>query len=228
MSVDDWFWTQCFGYTFFYCITAYEDSFLMQNNLCLYQKFYSTKETFVLAGTCRYDNWDYRWIWTNFGQLFNWQTLECMTGDLHARSDYKYYVTINKCDRNNQRQLWECVDESIKHTQSGRYMYYGEHSGYVTTTKYWLYASKSTRFGSKKDVCSQGSQILKLFIKQWINKIPLQAFMTGCLDTIAPNKGVVIIYELVGGGWFWGGVTKFGKLLKEGLCWFLTWRRRDY
>jgi hypothetical protein len=52
--------------------------------------------------------------------------------------------------------------------------------------------------------------------------------MTGCLDTIAPNKGVVIIYELVGGGWFWGGVTKFGKLLKEGLCWFLTWRRRDY
>jgi hypothetical protein len=41
-----------------------------------------------------------------------------MTGDLHARSDYKYYVTINKCDRNNQRQLWECVDESIKHIHS--------------------------------------------------------------------------------------------------------------
>jgi hypothetical protein len=171
-SVHKYLWMNDFEHSalvihFFHCFTAYEDSFLMQHNLCLYQKFYNTKETFVLAGTCSYDNWDYRWIWTNFGQLFNWQTFECMAGDLHARNNYKYYVTMNKCDKNNQRQLWECVDERIKQTQSGRYMCHGEHSGYVTTKKYyWGYRSKWTRFGSKKDVCSQGSQILKFFIKQ--------------------------------------------------------------
>ncbi|CAB3998225.1 Hypothetical predicted protein [Paramuricea clavata] len=76
-----------------------------------------------------------------------------------GRSNNKYLVTMKKCNRNNQRQLWKCVGERIKQTQSGRYMYmykyYGEHYGHVRTRKYWRYASKWTHFGSKKDVCSQ-------------------------------------------------------------------------
>ncbi|CAB4045051.1 Hypothetical predicted protein, partial [Paramuricea clavata] len=117
-----------------------------------------TKYTFVLAGeTCSYDNWDYRWIWTNFGQLLNWETLECMTDDYQYQ--YKYLVTMKKCDKNNQKQLWECVGNkkyNIKQTQSGRHMYYGEHLQYVTTKNtYSYYDKKWTRFGSEKHVCSQ-------------------------------------------------------------------------
>jgi hypothetical protein len=41
-------------------------------------------------------------------------------------------------------------------------------------------------------------------------------------------KGVLIIYWGDRGWWFWRGVTKFWKLLKEGLCWCLAWRRRGY
>ncbi|CAB4045930.1 Hypothetical predicted protein, partial [Paramuricea clavata] len=109
--------------------------------------------TFVLAGdTCSYDSWDYRWIWTNFGQLLNWKTLECMADDYYVPDDNKYFVTMTKCDRNSQRQLWECVHERIKQTLSRRYLYYGEHYRYVTTkNKYWFSAPKWTRFGSKKD-----------------------------------------------------------------------------
>jgi hypothetical protein len=175
--------------SFFHCFAAYEDSFLLQHNfrkLCI--KPYNT---FVRAGaTCSYDNWDYRWIWTNFGQLLNWKTLECMTDE---RSNNKYFVTMKKCNRKNQRQLWKCVGERIKQTWPhwlGRsmYIYYVHGYLYVGTTKYWRSASKWTRFGSQKNVCSQGSQILKLFFKQYIYKIPLQTFMTGCFDTPVPIK----------------------------------------
>lgn len=149
---------------FFHCFTAYEDSFLLHKNnyeFCLYQYPYNTKYTFVQVGaTCSYDNLDYLWIWTNFGQLLNWATLECMTDDYHTRQN-QHFVTTEKCDRNNQKQLWECVGNKkykIKQTQSGRRMYYGEHSQYVTTKDtYWYNELKWMRFGSKKDVCSEGT-----------------------------------------------------------------------
>ncbi len=157
-----------------YFFTAYEASFLMQNNKekrCIYQYPYDTKTTFVRRySTCVEKNENSRWIWTNYGQLLNWQTLECMTDDYYATSAFKYFATMKKCDRNNQKQLWECVGVkkyNIKQTQSGRYLRYGGYSSYVTT-KYTVWARTTwTRLGSEKDVCSQGrlgSLVFKLII----------------------------------------------------------------
>ena len=75
-----------------------------------------------------------------------------------------YYPVMKECDRNNQKQLWECVGDKkydIIQSLSRRYIYYGE-AGEVTqyvTTKNTQPSENTTwqRFGSEKDVCSQGS-----------------------------------------------------------------------
>ncbi len=127
---------------FFHYLTADEDYFLLENyndKLCLYQKP-KGKKTFVFKdATCSYDDGNSRWIWTNYGQLLNWKTLECMTDDR--------FVTMKKCDRHNQKQLWECVNRN-----------YGKFSKYVRTRKTHLStAQKWVRHGSGNNVCSQGN-----------------------------------------------------------------------
>ena len=143
---------------FFIFFTAYEASFLIQNNnekRCIYQSSY----TFVSRdSTCVENNGNSRWMWTNHRQLLNWQTLECMRDDYITT--YQYFPTMKECNRYDQKQLWECVGDkkyNIKQTQSGRYLHYGEYSSYVTT-KYTTYTTPTTwtRLGSEKDVCSQG------------------------------------------------------------------------
>ena len=149
-------------YFFFCCLTADEDYFLLQSvrhKRCLYQT--STKwGTFVFVSTtCSHDNENSRWIWTNYGQLLNWKTLECMTDGLLFRQEH--LVTMKKCDRRNQKQLWECVGDkkyNIRQTQSRKDLYFGEHRQYVTTS--WSTARKWVRHGSNKDFCSKGSLIL--------------------------------------------------------------------
>ena len=151
----------------------------MQNNKekrCIYQYPYSKKTTFVRRySTCVEKNGNSSWMWTNYGQLLNWQTLECMRDD-YITPD-RYFPTMEKCDRNDKKQLWECVSDkkyNIKQIQSGRYLYYGEYSSYVTT-KYTTYTTATiwTRFGSEKDVCSQGrlgNLVFKLIIS--MTKLP--------------------------------------------------------
>ena len=165
-------------YFFFCCLTADEDYFLLQSvrhKRCLYQT--STKwGTFVFVSTtCSHDNENFRWIWTNYGQLLNWKTLECMTDDFLSQQN-QHFVTMKKCDRNNQKQLWQCVEDSnyyVRQTRSGRYLYSGE---YVTTRNIeWSVAPIWKRFRSGKDVCSQGSFFLnpinelriKYIFKHW-------------------------------------------------------------
>ncbi len=88
---------------------------------------------------------------------------------------------MTKCDRHDQKQLWECVGEkkyNIKQTQSGRYLHYGEYYSYVTikdTTQ--MKAAIWTRLGSEKDVCSQGSLIFKLIIS--MTKLPQSDWWRG-------------------------------------------------
>ncbi len=151
--------------------TAYEASFLVQNNnekQCIYQYWYSKKTTFVRRNsTCVEKNGNSRWMWTNHGQLLNWQTLECMRDD-YITIDL-IFPTMKKCDRYDQKQLWECVGDkkyNIKQThESGRYLYYGEYERYVTTNyTTQTTATTWTRLGSEKDVCSQGSLVFKLII----------------------------------------------------------------
>ncbi|CAB4031177.1 Hypothetical predicted protein [Paramuricea clavata] len=140
--------------------TSYKGSFLIQNNLdksCIYQKFLDYSAFVIGSPTCNAKNWDSRWMWTNFGQLLNWKTLECMTDDFIS-DKYQYFPVMRKCNRNNQRQLWECVGDkkyNIMQLLSRRYMYYGEVVHFVTTKKIQSYETKWRRFDSKKDVCSQ-------------------------------------------------------------------------
>ena len=148
----------------FHIFTAYEASFLVQNNVsksCIYKKFLE-HSTFVLESSilCNDKNRDSRWIWTNFGQILNWETLECMTDDFTGGG--RHYPTMKKCDKStDQKQLWECVGDKkydIIQSLSRRYMYYGEVTQFVTTKN--TQPSDNTkwqRFGSEKDVCSQGS-----------------------------------------------------------------------
>ena len=160
-------------YVIIFFFTAYEATFLMQNNnerRCIYQHPVPKNPIIVYIrrnSTCDDNNGDSRWMWTKYGQLLNWQTLECMTDDpLSPQSPY--IPGMKKCDRNNTKQLWECVGEkkyNIKQTQSGRYLYYGEYHTYVTTkATTQMKATIWTRLGSEKDVCSQGTLIFKLII----------------------------------------------------------------
>ena len=61
---------------------------------------------------------------------------------------------------------------NIKQTLSGRYLYYGEYSNYVTT-KNTTHTTPTTwtRLGSEKDVCSQGRLVFKLIISMTISAI---------------------------------------------------------
>ena len=133
----------------------------MQNNnekQCIYQYVHGNRVR--RNSTCDEKNGNSRWMWTNYGQLLNWQTLECMTDDLYSWLSKKYFPTLEKCDGNNRKQLWECVGEkkyNIKQKQSGRYLSYGEYYTYVTTKgTTQMEATIWTRLGSGKDVCSQG------------------------------------------------------------------------
>ncbi len=67
---------------------------------------------------------------------------------------------MKDCDRNDKKQLWECVGDkkyNIKRTQSSRYLQYGEYNLFVTIND-TISTTPTTwkRLGSKKDVCSQG------------------------------------------------------------------------
>jgi hypothetical protein len=89
-----------------------------------------------------------------------------MTDDYIGITDnihYTYFVTMKKCDRKNRKQLWKCERKNIKQTQSGRYMHYGEHGKYVTTSSInWDVAPQWARFLSGKQVCSQGNPIVNV------------------------------------------------------------------
>jgi hypothetical protein len=94
-----------------------------------------------------------------------------MTDDFTVTTDnihYTHYVRMKKCDRKNQKQLWECErknsNELIRQTQSGRYMYHGEYYEYVTTRNIiWDVASQWARYDSgKKQICSQGNPIVNV------------------------------------------------------------------
>ncbi len=131
----------------------------MQNNnekKCI-EHIYPT--IFPQTSTCDGKNGNLRWIWTNYGQLLNWQNLKCMRDDFNSRENL-YFQKMKDCDRNDKKQLWECVGDkkyNIKQTQSGRYLYYGEYATYVTTkATTHMKATIWTRLGSEKDVCSQG------------------------------------------------------------------------
>ena len=151
----------CMSLSFLNSFTAYEASFLVQNNnekQCIYHG----KTTFVRRySTCIKKTGNSRWMWTNYGQFLNWQTLECMTDDYYTPDIKTHFATMTKCDRHDQKQLWECEGDkkyNIKQTQSGRTLYYGEYYNYLTT-KDTTHTTPTTwtRLGSEKDVCSQGS-----------------------------------------------------------------------
>ena len=148
-----------FPFIFFTVDKAY---FLVENNphqVCLY-----CEEKFVHASTCSHDNRQYYWIWTNNGQLLNWESLKCMTDD-YVTHDDTHFVVMKKCDRNNLKQSWKCESHAnnhyIKQILSDRYMFYGEYGGYVTTKHiHWSAAKLWARFDSTQDICSQGSLTL--------------------------------------------------------------------
>jgi hypothetical protein len=154
-------------YIFSHCFTADEAYFRVQNypsSTCLYYKDYNGVD-FVRKDEC-YNNREYYWIWTNYGQLLNSKSLECMTDD-HITKSGTHYVILKKCNKSNQKQAWGCEtihnETYIQPKQSDRYMYYGHNWNYVTTKSiHWLYALKLRRFYTPEDVCAQGSLIVNL------------------------------------------------------------------
>ena len=159
---------------FFCYLSAYEDSFRMQIQFTYLR--YCIKNirnrkwntTFVRTPrSCDDDTKSYRWIWTNFAQILNWETLGCMTDDYHSVGGDNF-VTIKKCDPNDGLQRWICVGDekyNIIQTQSGRYLNYGDFQNYVTTNK--RDSEKWTRrgTGTQKDVCAKGSIHRKILSK---------------------------------------------------------------
>ena len=147
----------------FLIFTAYEATFLLQHNFtryCLYQQVSTGNNKFVLLKKTKCDdnNRNFHWLLTNFGQLLHWETLECMTDDYYT-STY-YFVVLRKCDRNNQKQLWECSGlnkKDIRQTKSNRYLDYGEFDDYVTTKISWPGVAKWRRYDTRESVCSQGN-----------------------------------------------------------------------
>ena len=93
-----------------------------------------------------------------------------MRDDYRSTTDnihYTHFVRMKKCNRTDRKQLWECErknnNELIRQTQSGRYMYYGEHGEYVTTSSInWDVAPQWARFLSGKLVCSEGNPIVNV------------------------------------------------------------------
>ena len=152
-----------YSYIFFHCFTAYEATFLLQHNNngnCLYQATSTDDFKFVRLSNMKCDekNRNFRWLLTNFRQLLHWKTLECMTDDYYG-TPY-YFVVLKKCDRNYQKQSWECVGEKeryIRQTQSYRHLDYGEFHDYVTTKISWPGVAKWRRYDTQKSVCSQGN-----------------------------------------------------------------------
>ena len=143
----------------FLIFTAYEATFLLQHYLsgyCLYQLTSTGNNKFVLLKKTKCDdkNRNFRWLLTIFGQLLHWETLECMTDDYY--SSY-YFVVLRKCDRNNQKQSWECVSLYIRQRKSYRHLDYGEFHDYVTTKIAWPGAAKWRRYDTQESVRSQGN-----------------------------------------------------------------------
>ena len=153
---------------FFHCFPADEAYFLIQNyphQICLYYT-YSNRVGLVRQGTCNYNNSKHRWIWTNNGQLLNRKSLKCMA-DNHVTADKTHFIVMNKCDKNNAKQLLRCErvhhKNYIKTKKSNRYLRDGEYLNYVTAGHvHWSVASEWARHGSLQDVCFQGKLILNL------------------------------------------------------------------
>ena len=114
-------------------------------------------------GQCNETNRNFRWLWTKFGQLLHWNTLECMSDDLQDYIDYTRYnfVVLKECYRNNKKQQWKCGKFNKKYTlvNADRFDVYMdfEVNDYVTTVTYWWSGTAQwTRYDTKNDVCSQG------------------------------------------------------------------------
>ena len=148
----------------FHFFTAYEATFRLQHiNLtenCLYQQTRNTFK-FVLRSDSKCDEKErnFRWLWTNFGQLLHWETLQCMTDDYRVTNGHDY-VVLKKCDT-NEKQSWECAGDDKKYIhrhekQTLRYMGYGEFYDYVTVSNAWPSVAQWRRYGTRKEVCSQG------------------------------------------------------------------------
>ena len=163
---------------FFRCFTAYEATFLLQHDgtkNCLYQETRQTTDgtsvtpvKFVVRtySQCNEISKNFRWLWTKFGQLLHWDTLECMS------DDYRVYITnilshnfvvLKKCYANNQKQQWKCGGYNKKYIQllaklylHDVYMDYGK-DDYMTVKYLWSDTAEWTRYDTKNDVCSQGN-----------------------------------------------------------------------
>ena len=157
----------------FRCFTAYEATFFLQHDStrqCLYQErrrlagVGSLKFVVRSYGNCDGASSNFRWLWTKYGQLLHWETLECMSDDYPTRY-YNYIVLVLKeCGRNNKEQRWKCGEQNKKYIQllinpyeDTVYLDDG-HDDYVTIryerrglTAQW------THYGTQENVCSQGN-----------------------------------------------------------------------
>ena len=156
------------------CFTAYEATFLLQQagtEDCLYQadkKMFNYMFKLVARskyGKCNEKSGNFRWLWTKFGQLLHWKTLECMSNE--KWNSKIYCVALQKCERyhdHNSTQLWECAGSNIKYirrwlVRHKKYAYidYGRFNDYVTTKISWKGSALGMRYdNTQKDVCSQG------------------------------------------------------------------------
>ena len=154
----------------FRCFTAYEATFFLQHDStrqCLYQarRRLPTGDylKFVVRsyGNCDRATSNFRWLWTKYGQLLHWETLECMSDDYYSRPFY--YTVLKECGRNNEKQRWKCGGQNkkyiqllIKPYQNTLYLDYG-HDEYVTIRYARRGTAQWTRYNTQEDVCSQGN-----------------------------------------------------------------------
>ena len=127
---------------------------------CLSNVRYGELTYVGVRDVCGYAFWNSRWIWTNFAQLLNWNTLKCMTETYDLGNTH--FVLLKECEKDNDLQHWECVGNNkynIIQKKSGRYMNYGDHYHFVTMNNTqnveWIRYGKP----SASAVCAEGNQI---------------------------------------------------------------------
>ena len=106
------------------------------------------------------------------------------------------YVVLKKCDT-NEKQSWECAGDDKKYIhrhekQTRRYMDYGEFYDYVTVNKAWPSVAQWRRYGTQKDVCSQGNLKNRYAMRTCIRALTVRR-LEMCMST--NNRIIVIVSQ---------------------------------
>lgn len=115
---------------------------------------------FVIGTTCNSSEPAQHWIWTEYNQLLNVDTLKCLqqsTTRYWWNTDYYYYLILGNCVTTDIKQTWDCNNIYFRLPHNYRYMSYGVYSSYTLAGPYSssLYITWQRRYQSGATLCSK-------------------------------------------------------------------------